>query len=98
MYKPILKIIYFFTVPPKSTVHNCPTQVIEGDDVTLHCNATGNPPPKVGWLRSRELLVSNGVNIISAINRNLSGIYECMAWNGLGHNHTANCSVDVHCK
>lgn len=98
MYKPILKIIYFFTVPPKSTVHNCPSQVIEGDNVTLHCNATGNPPPKVGWLRSRELLVSNSVNIISAINRNLSGIYECMAWNGLGHNHTANCSVDVHCK
>ena len=95
MYKPILKIIYFFTVPPKSTVHNCPSQVIEGDNVTLHCNATGNPPPEVAWIRSGEVLMKHSVNLVSAINRNQSGMYKCMAWNGIGNNYTANCSVHV---
>ena len=66
--------------------------------MTLYCNANGNPPSEVAWIRSGELLVKDGVNMMSAINRNQSGIYECMAWNGIGNNHTADCSIDVHCK
>ena len=66
--------------------------------MTLSCNATGNPPPEVAWIRSGEVLVKDSVNVISAINRSLSGIFKCMAWNGIGNNFTANCTIDVHCK
>ena len=90
--------IFLFTVPPKSAIQNCPGQVFEGDNVTLYCNATGNPAPKVAWIRSGEVLVKDNVNVISAINRSLSGTFKCMAWNGIGNNYTANCTVDVHCK
>ena len=88
----------FFTVPPKSAIQNCPSHVSEGDNMTLYCNATGNPPPEVAWIRSGEVLVKDSVNVISAINRSLSGIFKCMAWNGIDNNYTANCIVDVHCK
>ena len=91
-------LINIFTVPPKSAIQNCPSHVSEGDNVTLYCNATGNPPPEVAWIRSGEVLVKDNVNVISAINRSLSGIFKCMAWNGIGNNYTANCTVDVHCK
>ena len=66
--------------------------------MTLYCNTTGNPPPEVAWIRSGEVLVKDNVNAISAINRSLSGIFKCMAWNGISNNFTANCTVDVHCK
>ena len=91
-------IINIFTVPPKSAIQNCPSHVTEGHNVTLYCNATGNPPPEVAWIRSGDVLVKDSVHVISAINRSLSGIFQCMAWNGIGNNYTANCTVDVHCK
>jgi len=81
--------------PPKSEIHNCPRHVTEGDNVTLYCNATGNPPPEVAWIRSGEVLMKPSVNLVSAINRSQSGMYKCMAWNGIGNNYTANCSVHV---
>ncbi|XP_078379808.1 hemicentin-1-like isoform X8 [Oculina patagonica] len=81
--------------PPKSAIHDCPNQVPEDDNVTLYCNATGNPPPKVAWIRSGEVLVNDGIHVIPAINRSQAGTYECMAWNGIGNNFTTNCTVDV---
>jgi len=39
--------------------------------------------------------VEDGAYVISAIHRSQKGTYECMAWNGIGNNSTANCTVDV---
>lgn len=88
----------FSVVPPKSTIHDCPSEVTEGDDVTFYCNATGNPTPTVAWIRSGEVLIKDSAYIISAINRNQTGTYECMAWNGIGKNSTIKCTIDVQCK
>ena len=87
----------FSAVPPTSVIHDCPSQVTEGDNVTLYCNATGNPPPQVAWITSGKVL-KGGAYMISAINKRQGGIYECMAWNGIGNNFTVNCTVDVRCK
>ena len=95
----LVKLIFVFSVvPPMSTIHNCPSNVTEGNNVTLYCNATGNPPPEVAWIRSGKVLVKDSAYIMSAIKRNQTGIYECMAWNGIGNNFTANCSLHVLCK
>ena len=66
--------------------------------MTLYCNATGNPPPKVAWIRSGEVLMRDGAYAIPAINHSQTGIYECMVWNGIGNNFTTNCTVDVQCE
>lgn len=88
----------FSAVPPKAIIHECPTKVNEESPVTFNCSATGNPSPKVAWIRSEEVVVEDGGYVISAINRSQKGIYECMAWNGVGKNSTADCTVDVQCK
>lgn len=88
----------FSAVQPKSVIHECHSQVIEGESVTFYCNGTGNPLPKVAWIRSGEVLVEDSGYVLSAINRSQRGIYECMAWNGIGNNSTSNCTVDVQCK
>ena len=88
----------FFADSPESEIHHCPSQVREDENVTLYCNATGNPPPKVAWITSGEVLVKDSAYIIPAINRSQAGTYECMAWNGIGNNFTRSCTVDVQCK
>ena len=88
----------FSAVPPKALIHKCPTEVIEENSVTFNCSATGNPPPKIAWITSREVVVEDSAYVVSAINRSQGGPYECTAWNGIGSNSTANCEVDVLCK
>jgi len=96
----ILKVFndVFSAVPPKAIIHRCPTNVTEENSETFNCSATGNPSPEVAWIRSGEVVVEDGAYVISAIHRSQKGTYECMAWNGIGNNSTANCTVDVQCK
>ena len=81
------------------TLRQCSSPVLEGDDVTLECNATGNPVPIIGWILEStwQLVSDNNILILSNINRNATGVYQCIAMNNLG-NDTKNCTVDVYCK
>lgn len=81
------------------TLRQCSSPVPEGYDVTLECNATGNPVPSIGWImESTGIVVSiNSILIVSNISRNASGVYQCIAMNSIG-NDTKNCRVDVYCK
>ena len=90
-----------FSVAPNVTSRQCPTVVNEGNDVTLYCVATGNPVPSITWIRlstGEVTIVSNSNSLVfAAINRNESGLYQCIANNSIG-NYLKNCTVDVHCK
>ena len=88
----------FLSDPPQSFIQHCPSPVTEGDNVRLYCNATGNPLPQTAWIKSGKVLVTDSVYVIRAINRSQAGIYQCMAWNGIRGNNTANCTIDVQCK
>ena len=80
------------------TLHQCSTPVIEGDNVTLGCSATGNPVPSIEWIRESAGQVLFGDRIIFwNINRKDGGVYLCIARNIIG-NDTKNCTVDVICK
>jgi len=84
---------------PSATVQQCFTPVTEGDNATLHCNATSNPAPSIAWIRAstREVAAYNEVYMsLEAITRSESGSYECLAWNGIGNNSTKSCTIDVH--
>ena len=81
------------------TLRQCSSPVLEGDDVTLECNATGNPVPIIGWIMEStgEVVTINNTLILSNIHRNDTGVYQCIAMNKVG-NDTKNCTVDVYCK
>ena len=83
------------------TLRQCPTVVNESNDATLYCNATGNPVPSIKWIRlstGEVTTVSNNNSLVfAAINRSLSGLYQCIANNSIG-NDSKNCTVDVQCK
>ena len=72
--------------------------VIEGQNVTLSCNASGFPAPTVYWVKT-----SNGVRfnetelVFTNINRSEAGEYKCVASNPC-NTTTELAHVDVQCK
>ena len=72
--------------------------ITEAGTVTLSCNATGMPSPKVSWIKvdggerfdSRDLVFTN-------INRTQAGEYRCEASNECG-NASETTTIEVQCK
>ena len=72
--------------------------ITEAGTVTLSCNATGMPSPKVSWIKvdggerfdSRDLVFTN-------INRTQAGEYRCEASNECG-NASETARIFVQCK
>ena len=69
----------------------------EGDKATFHCNATGNPTPKITWIKDGKT-VASGYTLNFETNRNQSGKYWCSADNGLDPPVNASASLDVQCE
>ena len=89
-----------FSVEPQVFNMYCPTSITEGSNVSLHCNATGNPPPNITWIwqNTEDVLGSSEQLTLTAVNRSQAGTYQCQAWNGIGNSSTETCSLDVFCK
>ena len=69
----------------------------EADTATFHCNATGNPTPKITWLKDGKT-VATGDTLSFEANRTHSGKYVCSAENGLEKAISASAYLDVRCK
>ena len=103
--------IYFcFTVgAPKVTTHPQSGTKTEGKNVTLFCNASGNPPLKLSWTidgspvnaiaNHRISLSSNKTELtITNVSRMDSGQYLCEANNIIGNAISNVAKLDVQCK
>ena len=74
--------------------------VLEGNNLTLRCNASGNPTPNITWTKDYSSSVLNQGITYSIVNigRNASGNYTCTAWNGIGGQKKAIAAITVHCE
>jgi len=90
-------------VPPKiSSSHTGNTLTVRRDSsLTLSCNASGFPLPKITWQRQHQML-PNGEKEVSgtslrfgAVHRSASGTYICTADNGVGAPVSATIKLNV---
>ena len=74
--------------------------VLEGRNLTLYCNATGNPTPNITWTKDSNSTVLHQGETYSIVNiqRQAAGDYKCTAWNGVGAQKTALATVTIHCE
>ncbi|XP_039268950.2 hemicentin-1-like [Styela clava] len=82
-------------VPPKFSGDDIPANVsvVEGEDITLTCYASGDPPPTITWLKNGVLIKDGGRFSISDSGTFLTinnaaqsdrGQYTCRATNDVG--------------
>ncbi|PFX16317.1 Hemicentin-2 [Stylophora pistillata] len=71
--------------PPSIEYITNDTNVNETDDVTLFCNSTGNPVPKITWVFGLDgrIIGTQETLTLSHVKRNQSGTYWCSAANGV---------------
>ena len=88
------------------TIHPEGKTPMEGANMTLSCNATGNPEPSISWVKDGFPINSNSrISFshdkqrltITNVSRMDSGEYRCVARNRVGNN-TSNSKVNVLCK
>lgn len=79
---------------------HCPTTTVEGGNVTLHCNAIGNPSPNITWVwqDTGYVLGRSEKLTLKEVDRSQTGTYLCRAWNGIGGNSTRACNLNLYCK
>lgn len=100
----IVKSGYFLSFAVSPNIAQGPQNftVIETDrkNVTLFCNATGRPKPRVSWIRVRDgITVAFGNTLtIAPAGRSDRGEYRCVADNGVGQPVSKSAYLDVHCK
>lgn len=71
--------------------------VNEADIAMFNCTATGNPTPKITWLKDGKTMAT-GDSLSFETNRTHSGKYWCLAENGLEIAINASAYLDVQCK
>ena len=70
-------------------------------NITLWCNATGNPKPSITWKKigNSSVILSSEKNLtISHVRIRDGGVYACTAENGLGKSLTEVVHLNVICK
>ena len=99
-------MLLFHTELPLITIHPEGKTPMERENMTLSCNATGNPEPSISWVKDGFPISSNSrISFshddkrltITYVNRMDSGEYRCVARNRVG-NDTSNSKVNVLCK
>ena len=100
--------MFLIVVAPLITTQPQGGPVTEGDNVTLSCNASGNPVPTISWTRDGSLVSSGDQRIsfeagnrqltITNVNRTDRGEYLCVADNSEGNDTSNSITLDVKCK
>ena len=96
-----VKYFFCFNADP-SVIAFAPANqsVLEGGNLILYCNATGNPTPNITWTKDGSLTMLHQGETFSIVNiqRQAAGDYRCTAWNGVGAHRNATATVTIYCK
>lgn len=87
----------FHVVPPSLSTKPSDQIIVENEELRLQCSATGNPTPKITWIKDGKT-VAQGETLSFKPNRSHAGKYLCLAENGLDVTVNATADLDVHCK
>ncbi|XP_071959989.1 uncharacterized protein [Antedon mediterranea] len=70
---------------------------VKGEDVTLTCQATGNPSPTFTWERNGQILSGKNLNylLLKTVKVSDSGRYTCHAHNAVTSISSLQCDVSV---
>ena len=72
--------------------------VMEGDDLTVVCNASGIPAPMVTWIKvGGDMTINRSELVFTNISRTQAGEYRCEASNECG-NASETARIFVQCK
>ncbi|XP_026322179.1 lachesin-like [Hyposmocoma kahamanoa] len=97
-------------VPPDIVDSSSSSEVMirEGDNVTLHCAASGTPQPTILWRREDSaLLTVNGKSVLkwkgewlnmTSVERQMNGAFLCIATNGVPPTVSKRIVLHVLCK
>ena len=100
----------FFLIAVRAEIVSHPQANVtkeEGSNLTLFCNATGNPTPIILWTKDGSPInnnsrirfsIHNRLLTVSNVNRTDSGHYRCVANNSLGNDISNVSTVDIQCK
>ena len=97
----VLFLLVLTNIPEISGESNVP----EGSNLQLICNASGRPEPNITWTKEKpgnqgnlEVVEKGKVLSITNINRNNAGEYTCTAYNGFGKPENRTVYVNVTCE
>ena len=71
--------------------------VNEFSEAVFNCTASGNPEPRIKWVKDGETVGTEGTLIFKAV-RNDSGKYWCSVENGVGLSINVSAHLEVKCK
>lgn len=60
-----------------------PSAVKKGDNLTLSCNASSNPPSHYKWFFNGSVVANTSEYFISHLTTNMTGDYICSAYNNI---------------
>ena len=90
--------------PPSITSHKICDMLVEGDNITLTCNASGKPQPVIRWTKLDSSEVLSKKSSLTIVNVSRPGTpdnmiqYQCTASNGVDTPATATVNCTVYCK
>ena len=75
---------------------------MEGNNITLLCNASGKPEPSITWIRVGSSEVLSNTQILTVMNASRPGTpdnmiqYQCTVSNGVEISATAVANITIH--
>ena len=96
-------LLIYVSVPPRITEFPVrQSSATVGTNLTLTCNASGDPTPNVNWTKEGETAAEFNVSghklHLVNVKREDFGSYKCTADNGYGTPATSLAVVNVKCK
>lgn len=91
--------MFIFSVVPPVIVTALDHIALEGSNLTLFCNATGNSQPDIAWTKgdSNVLSSTETLYLINLRREDNGAVYSCKANNSLGF-YTVSASITVMCE